>query len=251
MSAITALPIEHRTVVMEPPEFRGKGTTLVAAGVAMRYGAKSKPIAGQFREVFLPGAFTKTLQEQDVHSHNEHHGPYLGRTGAGTLRLTDTRSELAYEIDLPDTGAGRDAAALLERGDIKGSSIGFRALPKQVTWSVEDDGMALRSISAAVLSRVDLTIEPYYPDSTAGILRSLADETGLDVRSLVEASERGTTLARMLEPVTPGPASEAGLARVVQQGWYLPPGLRGQVGGARQEGTPARRAAGRRSRIYW
>lgn len=192
--------LEVRSLV-EPPEFRSSDGKLVAAGVAMRYGAKSKPIAGQFREVFLPGAFTKTLQEQDVHSHNEHHGPYLGRTGAGTLRLTDTRSELAYEIDLPDTGAGRDAAALLERGDIKGSSIGFRALPKQVTWSVDTDGMALRSISEAKLRRVDLTIEPYYPDSTAEMaFRSLAEQTGLEVRSLIEAAGRGDLAALILDP---------------------------------------------------
>lgn len=183
--------LEVRSLV-ETPEFRSDGKKLVAAGVAMRYGAKSKPINGQFRETFNPGAFSKTIQEQDVHSHNEHLGPYLARSGAGTLRLTDTRSELAYEIDLPDTTAGRDAAVLLERGDIKGSSIGFRAIPKEVTWSVDTDGMALRSISAAKLRRVDLTIEPYYPESTAEMAyRSLAEQTGLELRSLLEAADRG------------------------------------------------------------
>jgi HK97 family phage prohead protease len=192
--------LEVRSLV-EPPEFRSAGGKLVAAGVAMRYGAKSKPIGGQFREVFNPGAFTKTLQEQDVHSHNEHLGPYLGRTGAGTLRLTDTRSELAYEIDLPDTSAGRDAAALLERGDIKGSSIGFRAIPKEVAWTVDTDGMALRSISAAKLRRVDLTIEPYYPDSTAEMaLRSLADDTGLELRSLLEAADLAKLILNPEDP---------------------------------------------------
>jgi hypothetical protein len=76
------------------------------------------------------------------------HGPVPRPPGNGSLRLTDDRSELAYEIDLPDTTAGRDAAHLLERGDIKGSSIGFRAMPKAVAWSVDEDGMALRSVSA-------------------------------------------------------------------------------------------------------
>lgn len=176
----------------EPPEFRSTGGKLVAAGVAMRYGAKSKPIRGQFREQFAAGAFTKTLQEQDIHSHNEHAGPYLARTGAGSLRLVDSRSELAYEIDLPDTTAGRDAAVLLERGDIKGSSIGFRAIPKQVSWTVDDDGLALRSVGEAQLGRVDLTVAPYYDDSTAEMaLRSLADERGLELRSVVEAANNG------------------------------------------------------------
>lgn len=183
--------LEVRSLV-EQPEFRSTNGKLVAAGVAMRYGAKSKPIKGQFREVFNPGSFAKTIQEQDIHAHNEHHGPYLARTGAGSLRLFDGRSELAYEIDLPDTTAGRDAAVLLERGDIKGSSIGFRAIPKEVTWAVDTDGMALRSISAAKLSRVDLTIQPYYPDSTAEMAyRSLAEQTGLELRSLLDAADRG------------------------------------------------------------
>lgn len=185
------LSLEYRSF-LEPPEFRSAGTKIVAAGVAMRYGAKSKPIAGKFREQFAPGSFTKTLSEQDIHSHNEHTGPYLARSGSGSLRLTDTRSELGYEIDLPDTTAGRDAAALLERGDIKGASIGFRALPKAIVWSVDTDGMALRSVSEAQLGRVDLTVSPAYDSTTAErALRSLAEEKGMDLRSLMEAADRG------------------------------------------------------------
>jgi HK97 family phage prohead protease len=183
--------LEQRSL-LEPPEFRSEGTQLRAAGVAMRYGAKSKPIDGKFREAFTAGAFAKTIREQDVRSHNEHDGPYLARLGNGSLRLTDDRSSLSYEIDLPDTSAGRDAAHLLERGDIKGSSIGFRALPKAVAWSVDEDGMAFRSVSEAQLLRVDLTIAPYYPASTAELaLRSLADDKGLELRSVLEAADRG------------------------------------------------------------
>lgn len=183
--------LETRSL-LEPPEFRSEGTQLRASGIAMRYGAKSKPIDGKFREQFSPGAFTKTVREQDVRSHNEHSGPYLARTGNGTLRLTDTRSELAYEIDLPDTTAGRDAAHLLERQDIRGSSIGFRAIAASEKWTVDDDGMALRSVGEAKLFRVDLTVAPYYDASTAELaLRSLADEKHMEIRSLLEAAERG------------------------------------------------------------
>lgn len=178
--------------LLEPPEFRAEGTKVTASGVAMRYGAKSKPIEGKFREQFAGGAFTKTITEQDIRSHNEHTGPYLARIANGTLRLVDGRSELGYEIDLPDTTAGRDAAHLLERRDIKGSSIGFRALPKGQSWTVDTDGMALRSVTEAKLFRVDLTVAPYYDDSTAELaLRSFADDRGLELRSVMEAAERG------------------------------------------------------------
>lgn len=193
--------LEIRSLV-EPVEFRSGGDNkLVAAGVAMRYDTKSKPINGRFRETFKPGALTKTIKEQDIRAHNEHDGPYLGRTGAGTVRLTDDRSALAYEIDLPDTSAGRDAAALLERGDIKGSSIGFLAVRSDVDWSVDEDGMALRSVRAARLFRVDLTTSPYYDESTAEIaLRSFADQHGLELRSVLEAVDSGSFATLLDKP---------------------------------------------------
>lgn len=49
----------------------------------------------------------------------------LGRTTAGTLKLTQDDTGLRYEIDLPDTQAGRDLATSIERGDISQSSWGF------------------------------------------------------------------------------------------------------------------------------
>lgn len=193
------MTIEHRSLV-EPVEFRSEGNRLTASGVAMRYGAKSKPIGGQFREVFTPSAFARSLGRQDVRAHNEHRGPYLARTANQSLRLVDSRSELGYELDLPDTSAGRDAAALLERGDIKGSSIGFRAIPKAVQWSRDDDGMALRTVTEAALHFVDLTTEPAYDESTAELaLRSFSQETGIELRSVQEAAEAGH-LADLIDP---------------------------------------------------
>lgn len=193
--------LEQRSLA-EAPEFRSaeNGTRIVASGIAMRYGAKSKPIPnaarGVFREEFRSGAFTKTIAEQDIRAHLEHHGPFLARTGSGTLRLTDDRSALGYELDLPDTSAGRDAAALLERGDLAGSSIGFRAIPADTKWTVDDDGVALRSVGAAHLLVVDLTVAPVYSDSTAEMaLRSLAEDLGMEVRSVLDAPDLGALIA--------------------------------------------------------
>lgn len=205
MTTTTAPTIERRSLV-EEIEFRSaeNGTRLVASGVAMRYGAKSKPIPhrarGAFREEFRSGAFSKTVQETDVESHLEHVGPYLGRVSNGTLRLVDSRSTLDYELDLPDTTAGRDAAALLERRDVRGSSIGFRSIPGRDTWTVDDDGMALRTVTEARLFRVDLTTSPAYTDSTAeAALRSLAADLELELDEVLEAAGAGE-LRSLIEP---------------------------------------------------
>lgn len=192
--------------LLEPPEFRSIGDgKIMAAGVAMRYGARSNPLAKgtkMFREVFAPGSLARTITEQEVRAHNEHGGPYLGSTANGSLRFEDSATELRYELDLPDTTAGRDAATLLERRDIRGSSIGFRALPGREAWSVDDTGMALRTVHEARLGLCDLTVAPAYSGSTAALaLRSLADERGMELRALLEAADRGELPTLIASPV--------------------------------------------------
>jgi len=201
---------EHRPLA-EAPEFRSEenGTRIVAEGVAMRYGAKSKPIAnparGVFREEFRSGAFTKSLAEQEVRAHLEHGGPFLARTGSGTLTVTDTPTELRYAIDLPDTTAGRDAANLLERRDVAGASVGFRSLRAAEQWSKDTDGLALRSVGTAYLAVIDLTTSPAYESTTAEMaLRSLADDLGVELRSLLEA----TDLAALIDAQENPPGDE-------------------------------------------
>lgn len=50
----------------------------------------------------------------------------LASTHGGTLRLSDGPGGLQFEADLPDTETGRHVAALVERGDLYGVSIGWR-----------------------------------------------------------------------------------------------------------------------------
>ncbi len=135
----------------------------------------------------------KTLAEGDpmmLHEHNR--AMYLGRTSNGTLRLHDSPLELRYEVDLPDTSAGRDVASLLERGDVKGASFGFDAIPASVRLSRTDSGMALRSVGEARLDHVSTTCAPVYDTSTAELcLRSLAEATHTTLEDVVDATRNG------------------------------------------------------------
>lgn len=54
---------------------------------------------------------------------NHDPGLLLGRTAAGTVRLSTDGEGLRFEIDLPDTTLGRDVRVLVDRGDLSGMSF--------------------------------------------------------------------------------------------------------------------------------
>lgn len=83
-------------------------------------------------ERIMPGAFDRALREDDVRGlYNHDDNLPLGRTGAGTMRLSVDDRGLRYEIDPPDTQAARDLLVSLGRGDVTGSSFSF--LPRDTT----------------------------------------------------------------------------------------------------------------------
>ena len=104
---------------------RAGGNQPRLAGVAALYNSVAD--IGPFKERIAPGAFERTLStDSDVLSFMDHDPTrLLARRSSGTLRLFDADDGLHFEIDVPDTSAGRDALALAERGDLGGMSFGF------------------------------------------------------------------------------------------------------------------------------
>jgi HK97 family phage prohead protease len=111
--------IERRAAV----ELRAAGRRLV--GHAAVFDATAE--IGGFREVIRRGAFKRSLAAAGDILALVDHDPanLLGRTRAGTLRLSEDERGLAFEIDMPDTTLGRDVLALAERRDLGGASFGF------------------------------------------------------------------------------------------------------------------------------
>lgn len=129
-------------------------------------------IGGEFREKIAPGAFSKSL-DGDVRSFFNHNSAMiLGRTKSGTLRLKEDERGLSYEVDLPETQAGRDLKISMERGDVDGSSFAFRVTKDH--WEMRDDGLPLRTIQEVELFEVGPVTVPAYDDATVA-LRSLED----------------------------------------------------------------------------
>lgn len=145
----------------------GEGRT--AAGYAALFNVETD-IGGYWTEVIANGAFTKSLQERDIlalHSHDT--GRVVGRTGAGTLTLSEDATGLAFSNDLPDTSDGRDLAVQIERKDIAGMSFGF--VTRKQEWDETIDPPK-RTIIEADLREITYTALPAYPDTSVG-LRSL------------------------------------------------------------------------------
>lgn len=118
-----AANFERRTL---PVEVRARGRRL--EGYAATFGTETR-IGDRFLETVASGAFGATLRSgRDILALVDHDpGRVLGRTKSGTLRLVEDSRGLAFDLDVPDTQAGRDALALAERGDLGGMSFGFNA----------------------------------------------------------------------------------------------------------------------------
>lgn len=130
-------------------ELRAKGRRL--EGYAALFGIEAR-IGGDMIETIAPGAFTQTLNERaDILALVDHDPTrVLARTRSGTLQLSEDTRGLAFEMDVPNTQAGKDVLTLAERGDLGGMSFGFTARDEQM----DDDHRELRAVDLYEISVV-------------------------------------------------------------------------------------------------
>ena len=177
----TKKQIEHRT---SKGEFRvasdsGKNTIY---GYAAKYGVRSSDLGG-WVEVIAPGAFDASLATNPdvVGLFNHDQSAILGRTSAGTMRISSDDTGLSYEIDPPDTQVARDLMTSMQRGDVFQSSFGFRC--NDAAWSYDEaTGMEVRTVKQADIFDCSPVVSPAYPDATSGV-RSLPADMPIEVRS--------------------------------------------------------------------
>ncbi|GEM_PF-217816 len=205
----------------EPPELRSLGDAFDYDGIRYTHGlelrdlvvddTKKKPVIsgyasvfnslsddlGGFRERVKPGAFNRDMTpDSDVRALRDHEpSMILGRTKAGTLRLSTNNKGLLAEIDPPDTTVGRDTVESIKRGDLDGMSFSFRAM--RDGWKVED-GQNIRELHDVKLGDVSVVTYPAYPATSVG-MRSLFREQGLQEESIAELCAAAVRLERSLE----------------------------------------------------
>jgi HK97 family phage prohead protease len=172
------MDVERRQLA-RPVELRAAGDGPgVLAGYAAKYMRYSQNLGG-FVEQVASSAFSKSLGDRVpvVARYNHDDNFLLGTSEAETLRMVSDDEGLAYEVDLPDTSAGRDVAALAKRGDLRYSSFAFHTLEDE--WSVTEQGFPLRTLLNVQLIDVAPVNSPAYLDTSTGI-RSLAQRIDVD-----------------------------------------------------------------------
>ncbi len=168
------------------------GTTI--RGYAARFNSPSQPIGGRFIERIAPGAFDGVLGDDVLALINHDPGRVIGRSTAGTLRLSVDGQGLAYEVDLPDTAYARDLTTLIARGDVRQSSFGFSLELDGEEWSRGEGGMKVRTITKVKrLYDVSPVPSPAYPDTSVAV-RSLerfeANESQASAAAIAAETER-------------------------------------------------------------
>ena len=137
-------------------------------GYAVVWNARSV-LLWDFYEQFAPRAFGDPITNEVAALWSHDAASVLGRTRNGTLQLSNDDTGLFFSLTPPDTQAGRDAVALIRRGDVDQMSFGFDLLPQGDEWTITDRNEPLRIVRAARLVEVSPVAFPAYPATSAAV----------------------------------------------------------------------------------
>jgi hypothetical protein len=199
---------ELRTFTLDRAASRSSPAGIRFRGHAAVFGKKTwiGPPGRGFWEEVAAGAFDRALEEDDVRLLLEHDPHWiLGRTGAGTLRLSADKAGLAVDSDFPDTTYAADAVASLDRGDLSEMSFAFdprrdeRGDPVGQELVEQRDGSWLRRLTDVRLFDVSIVAYPAY-EGTDAALRAVEARRGefrtnqlATLRTRLEAAWKGVT----------------------------------------------------------
>ncbi|MGD6845240.1 HK97 family phage prohead protease [Bacillus infantis] len=184
-----ALPVK-----LEIRETNEESETRTITG-AIKYDTDSAEMRDWYGDVIIEqissGAFDESLKSRDVvglWSHDT--SQVLGNTKSGSLQIENTKSELRFELNIPNTSVGNDAWELIKRGDVDGISFGMKVTKDKWSSEEREEGKIYkRSILNAELYEISPVAFPAYPANEVGI-RSLDDFKAEEKRASEEYRKR-------------------------------------------------------------
>lgn len=117
------------------------------SGIALRFGTQHVYPSG-VGEIIAPGALDGGLRGDIRLLLNDYP---IGRTTAGTLRLSILQGALRFAADLPDMPRAHDLATLVSRGDVAGTDVVLDV--HEDRWG-RVDGIAVRTVTRATLRAI-------------------------------------------------------------------------------------------------
>jgi hypothetical protein len=150
--------LERRSVA----EVRADAAKIV--GHCVVFDVRSRDLGG-FVEVVRAQAVEQALTGSVVALFDHQPGAVLGRTPA-TLQLRKDGRGLAFTLDPAPTQAGREALALVQRGDVVGASFGF--VTRKDAWR-KDAGVMVRELLDIEIAEISLTAFPAYRETDVAV----------------------------------------------------------------------------------
>lgn len=155
----------------------------------------------QYDEDVAPGAWAKTIKEGDIRSmFNHDEGWLLGRTKSGSLRLSEDKTGLRYEVDInPDDTNAMSVYRKVERGDVDGSSVWFRVIREEWEEPTDDNGLERpkRRILEASLFETGPVVFPAFEQTTVDA-RSGPLDAVLRAAGITQDGRRARTASELL-----------------------------------------------------
>lgn len=158
---------------------------------------KLSEVLYNFREKIAPGAFKRSLKENDILALWSHNPDIpIGRTSSNTLSLSEDDTGLRFSLDLPDSPWGHSAYTAISRGDVKGVSFGF--MVREDEWKRGEEGKPhIRTLKDVDLIEISPTAFPAYPQTSVSArdLQSVVEEQ--EARWAIEDGDNSIYLAKL------------------------------------------------------
>lgn len=192
---------EHRFLTSEQMKVaRKEGRTVSGLGIVFeKESVMMMTEEGRlFYEVIHPEAVARAVENPSIWvDYNHKPAQLLGTQYAGTARFSVTDEGVMYDVDVPDTTYANDMLALVDRGDIRGSSFVFIAARNGDKWTPEKrDGLNIYRRDITQIARI-ISMGPVfgeaYPDTTVA------------KRSLLEWEAEEARKATSEPPAPPAP----------------------------------------------